>query len=490
MMVLRRVAVSLVLWTLISCKKDAPPVDAGAPTPPPVTLTFLVTGAENGYLLPTPEGTALRGGAAQVLGRWIHDEHHCVQSCDAATTLALSTGDNANGQSISSYFKGQSTAEAMKRMGYAASAFGNRELDWQRPQFLNNSQAGGFPYLAANLTGKDEAGQALGLKPFVVVPRAGVKVGIVGLAARKATLTPMPGRMAGLELISDEAALTKAVTDARAAGADVVVGVTDGCLGELADVLEPHPEWALAFVAGRDCERPHPAQVGNTALVYPGRHWNSYARVTVKVTAGKAESVASVLVEVAGEGPVDSALEALVGTWKQKLETDLGAPIGFSATGLEQESPQMSAWLTLALRETAKTDVAMVNRKGVRQGLPTGAFSAATMWDLVPFENEVVTLSLTGAQLLAATENVEARFSGIRSKGDGFVDAKGAPIDPQKTYSLATLDYLAAGGDGFKLNVDGVVPTSTHRSWQSVWIEWTQAKHSDPKHPLEGFLKP
>jgi 2',3'-cyclic-nucleotide 2'-phosphodiesterase (5'-nucleotidase family) len=125
---------------------------------------------------------------------------------------------------------------------------------------------------------------------------------------------------------------------------------------------------------------------------------------------------------------------------------------------------------------------------GVRQGLPVGAITSATLWDLVPFENEIVTVKLTGEQLLAAAGNVEARFAGLRAKGEGFVDGQGSAIDPRKVYTLATNDYLYLGGDGFKLNEADKAPTQTRVSIQTALIEWTKGKKSDQKKPLETQL--
>jgi 2',3'-cyclic-nucleotide 2'-phosphodiesterase (5'-nucleotidase family) len=501
----RLLVATVVLGSVLACTKDSTPpaevhgaiaVDASVPSKE-VELTFLITGAENGYLLPTPETTGPSGGAAEVLGRWLADEGHCVArdagTCADSKTIALSTGDNANGQSVSSYFKGTSTAEVMALMGYSGSAFGNRELDWQREQFLANTKTGGFPYLAANLKAKDEQGLALGLKPWVMVERRGVKVAVVGLAARKSTVTPMPGRMAGIEYVGDEAALTAAIPAARMEGAEVIAIVTDGCLHDVPELLEQHKDWAPAFVAGRDCEREYPETVGLTRLVYPGRHWNDYAKVGVRVDvlkplAQRVVKVDSMLVAVTGPSKADPAATALIASWKKKLDDALGAPIGFSKAGLEQESAEMSTWLTTSLKERFKTDVALLNRKGVRQGLPPGAITSATIWDLVPFENEIVTIKVTGEQLLAAAQNTEARFAGLRAKGEGFVDGKGADIDPKKTYTLATTDYLYLGGDGFKLHEADKAPTQTKVSWQTALIEWTRGKKSDEKKPLETLL--
>src|SRR5581483_10493652 len=108
-------------------KPAAPPAPAPAPKPKNVELTLLFTGAENGYLLATPgDDGKMRGGAAQVLGRWVKHEGHCAgrlgangaAACDDGSTLVLSTGDNGNGAAISTFFHGEPTAELMAHMGY------------------------------------------------------------------------------------------------------------------------------------------------------------------------------------------------------------------------------------------------------------------------------------------------------------------------------------------------------------------------------------
>lgn len=503
---------SLLLTTLVlaACKKDAPaeaPVAAHkAAEAKWVTLTFLVTGAENGYLLPTAgeEGAPTKGGAANMLGRWVANEGHCAgalkddgaAACENGSTIALSTGDNANGQAISSFFKGESTAEVMKYMGYAAAALGNRELDWSRDQFSKNTKSGGFPYLAANLVASNDEGKALGLKPYRVLTREGVKVGVIGLSSHKATTTPMSGRMAGIEFKREAQGLADTLPAVRADGAQVVVVVSDGCLEDLAPLFEGHDAWQVAFVAGRKCEQAFPEAVGVTRMVYPGRHFNEYvsARVTLDVnkpSQAQLLKVESKTVEVVNDGttaPEAKAAELIAG-YKTKLDAALGETIGFSKTGFEQESAQMSAWLTTSLKEQFKTDVALLNRKGVRQALPPGPITKATIYDLVPFENHVVIVKLTGQQLLATIGNVQARVAGVKPKGEGAVDSNGAAIDLKKIYTVATIDYLYLGGDGFILNLADVAPTMTSTSWQSALIEWTKAQKSDAKVPLESRIK-
>jgi 5'-nucleotidase/UDP-sugar diphosphatase len=214
------------LGALAGCdknKEEAPPAApaqapaAQPPAPKPVTVTVLVTGSPNGQLMATTDGEKPTVGAAELLGAWEAQEKHCAGqvkadgagACDNATTLALTIGDAWSGPAISSVFYGESTATVMGRMGFAASALGNHELDYGREQFQKNQKAGGFPFLAANLKVAD-ASVAKGweLPGAKVFERQGLKVGVVGLTSPKTVTTAMAGRAQGLETLPDEQALT------------------------------------------------------------------------------------------------------------------------------------------------------------------------------------------------------------------------------------------------------------------------------------------
>jgi 2',3'-cyclic-nucleotide 2'-phosphodiesterase (5'-nucleotidase family) len=288
--------------------------------------------------------------------------------------------------------------------------------------------------------------------------------------------------------------LSNVMADVKNAAPHVIGVVSDGCLNDVPAILEGHADWNLTFFAGRRCDGPFPETVGGTRLVYPGSRLSTYSKVALQVALGTTpvqvtSTVSSVDVSSEGAPAPEPKAKELVEGWKKKLDEALGGAIGFTKDGLEQESPAMAHWLTTSLKEQFKTDVALLNRKGVRQALPKGTVTKASIYDLVPFDNQVVVVKVTGEALLAALDNTEARVAGVKPKGDGWVDAKGAAIDPKKTYTVATTDYLYLGGDGFALNKADPAPTETKVSWQAALIEWTAARKSDEKKPLESFLK-
>jgi 5'-nucleotidase/UDP-sugar diphosphatase len=486
---------------LSGCPKQPAGPDAGSPVKE-LEITLLITGAENGYLLPNPDDRGVsRGGAAELLGRWIKVHNHCPgrlksdgsASCPDASTLVLSTGDNGNGASISSYFRAAPAAEAMAQMGYAASAFGNRELDFGREQFVLNAATGGYPYLAADLHAKDPEAQSLGLLPLKVFTRRGVKVAVVGLTSKKAITTLMAGRSAGFEVAGDEETLNETVPKAQAAGANAVVVITDGCLATLSPILEKHPEWKLAVVAGRACDRTFAEKAGTAVLAYPGRHFNDYVAVTLSFSAAnaltKVSGEAFEVINDANAPAPEPKLSKLISTWRIKRDQALGEEIGFLKAKLEQNDPMMSAWLGGAIKEQTSAQFGLINRKGMRQGLAAGKLTKANVYDVIPFENSVVVANVTGQHLIKAFENPEAKVIGAQKKGAAWLDAKGKPIEADRKYSVATVDFLYFGGDGFELEPHDTAPNFTGIGWQTAVIDWTRKLGSSDKLSLEEAIK-
>lgn len=475
-----RAAAAFFALSLFPCLKPAAPVDAGA-VERPASVTLLFTGAENGYLLPAPDETgALRGGAAQVLGRWVaHDGH-------PNSTLVLSTGDNANGAAISTFFAGASTAELMKHMGYAASAFGNHELDQTREQFITNQRTSGITYLAANLEAVDDGARALGLRPWAIFERQGVKIGVIGLSNRRAPSTVLKGRFDGLTLLETEGALAKAVPEVWQQGANAVVVVMDGCLDEVAASLARHTDWALAAVAGRRCGNDSIPRIGSTHLIYPGSRLAQYVRLTLGLDLSKAARsqvrsavTTTVQVEASPGAPApDAHALALLEPWQRKLNDALGEQIGFSKAGIEQTEAKMLAWVGEALRAKVKAQVALVNKKGVRQSLPPGPITKASVYSVIPFEDTVVKVQLSPAQLKAVTENPAAVVVGLTPQ----------MLSSAQPVTMATSDYLYFGGDGFTLEQFDPAAELTGVDWRLALIDFTKMKNSTEKKPLEAAL--
>lgn len=514
-----RAAVAVVLLAgLAACDKGTPPAKppekapeaaagAKAPAKPaePSVVTLLITGGLGGQLVPMgEEGQPKKGGAAETLGHWVAEDKHCPgpvkadgqAACPDSSTLALATGDHWNGPALSSFFLGQPTAAVMARMGYAASALGNHELDYGREQFAKNAAVGQFPFLAANLKVKDPAlAKGMDLPAFKVFDRKGLKVGVVGLTSPKTVTAAMAGRADGLDLVGTEEALASAIPEARKAGADVVVVLADMCPTELQPTLEKHADWKLALVAGGRCPKDIDTKVGDTQLVSLGRGLEKYlrARITFDPSKPAGEKVTGIdtkLVDVeAGGATPDAETVKIIEDAKTQLEPKLGEQIGFTKKGIKQGTPEMTRWVAGSMRDALKADAVVINRKGIRQDLPAGPITIGSVYTVLPFENSLMLVKLKGSDLATQLSNPEALFSGFTAAGKGkFKDAKGKALDPKKEYTVGTVEYLYFSGDGFEFEKLDPDPKETGMAWQTPVVEWTRNQKSTEAKPLEKLL--
>jgi 2',3'-cyclic-nucleotide 2'-phosphodiesterase/3'-nucleotidase len=115
------------------------------------------------------------------------------------------------------------------------------------------------------------------------------------------------------------------------------------------------------------------------------------------------------------------------------------------------------------MRALTRADVALQNSGGIRAGLPQGQVTRDMVFEVLPFENTIVTLVLTGAEVRRVLEEWLAagrvtQVSGIRYRFDlerpagarvtALLGPDGRPFDESRTYRVACNDFMAQGGDG------------------------------------------
>ena len=119
--------------------------------------------------------------------------------------------------------------------------------------------------------------------------------------------------------------------------------------------------------------------------------------------------------------------------------------------------------LSEALLQMAGTDFAMLNSGGLRADLKVGALTYGALYEVLPFDNNVATLTLTGAQIVEMFETLLSSHHGIPqiaglrltveqctdgAKVVSAKDSRGQALDPARLYRVALSDFLAMGGDG------------------------------------------
>ena len=161
----------------------------------------------------------------------------------------------------------------------------------------------------------------------------------------------------------------------------------------------------------------------------------------------------------------DSAAVALLLPYVNRVDSAMRHVLGQAAVSMEAGRPEslLSNLIADVLREAAaKTlgrpaDMGLVNMGGLRSSLTRGDITLENVYEILPFENTLCVMTLKGRVLRQLFENIAVRrgegVSGVKlvvSKDGRLLEASvdGQPVDDERTYTVATLDYLAEGNDG------------------------------------------
>lgn len=160
----------------------------------------------------------------------------------------------------------------------------------------------------------------------------------------------------------------------------------------------------------------------------------------------------------------DTSFVNLIAPYKNALDTQMNAVVGKNEKTLFSKKPEGSLgdFFADALREQTekayqkKIDISFFNSGGLRiPEIPKGDIKVTTIYELMPFENEIVVMTIDGNTLLKILQYSAKRggdpISGVRYtiKNDLPIDItiNNEALQPNGSYTYATNDYLAAGGD-------------------------------------------
>jgi len=161
--------------------------------------------------------------------------------------------------------------------------------------------------------------------------------------------------------------------------------------------------------------------------------------------------------------PEDAKVSAVIAPYRQRVTQQMGEVLGTAPVPLTKnagESPLANFVADLQrLRASAELhqpiDVGVMTNGGLRSSLPAGPITLGSVFELMPFENELVVLDAPGAvmqQLFEYAGRLKMALSNVTYSVDAMgkptnIRIGGQPFNPAKTYTVAISDYLAGGGD-------------------------------------------
>jgi len=383
-------------------------------------------------------------------------------------SLLLAAGDMIQGDNWANLFQGESVIKAMNRMRFDAMVVGNHEFDFGQEVLRRRISEASFPVLGANVGGVE------GLQSHTIKLLGGIKVGIIGAVTEDTPVSTSPKNVADLVFLSPFSVVEKIVGELKGR-VDLILVLSH--IGFYLDRKMAEEVKGIDVIVGGHSHTKvaKPVRIGDTLIVQAWEHGKALGVLDLTVRDGKIVKWDGHLVEIGpGSEGGDPEVEALVKKFGRKVDSAMDIRIGETEVDLDGENVRraetnLGNLVTDILREVSGSDAAIINGGGIRASLNRGEIKIRDIYSILPFDNYVVSIRLTGNQIREALEHA---LSGIEEEAGRFPQVsglaftysrsapagsriktiliRGKPIDPDGEYRVATNDFMAAGGDGYR----------------------------------------
>lgn len=400
--------------------------------------------------------------------------------------LLVDAGDVVQGTVYFNLFRGEVEFAMLDSLGYDAYIMGNHEFDNGMEPLRHFFSSMRTPRLSANYNLRGTPLEGL-FAPYIVKEYAGRRIGVMGINLLPAGMIS-PSNCVGVDYSNGtEIADLTARFLKEVEHADFVVMLShvgyDGGVDQnpTDDIIVGKSRYIDLVIGGHSHTVINPADPKSV----PWKLKNADGReVPVTQTGSTGKNVGYIALDLDDMRitdyrliPIDRryddrteypALRAYLAPFKAKVDSLMSHPVAHCAYDIDRASSAMWNFVSDAAFEITsaiagtKPDMTIMNAGGIRQSFTKGVVSEGLVNSMFPFDNKMVVLKMTGRNLLDALAVMGGRGGDLISR-QAYVEFSpvegshiarilkasvgGKAIDPDATYIVATLDYLANGGD-------------------------------------------
>ena len=428
-------------------------------------------------------------GAAKLTGI-IKEYQKKDEASDTYGVATVSGGDIYQGTAISNILSGAPVSEMLKEIGIVASAIGNHEYDWGSDKIKPWADEVGFKFVAANLIDEATGEAPEYAEPYVMTTVDGINIAFIGIATPETLTSTKAENVVGLKFLDIVETIDKYSKIVRAEGADIVVALThspavensDGTItGEAAEIAENAADVDAVIAAHNHKFVDGFVQNSNTGKDVPvvQAGYNGRGLSVITFTFDENEEILNVNANTrqfyaespTNEFPVDENVEQSIAKYNEELAPTLLTEVAELNFDLDHDRyagvTPLGVTVAEAMRQAGGTQVAIANGGGIRAPLTKGTLTLGDMYTILPFDNNVVTMKVTGAKLKELIQhgiNPDGfgwgQYSGLTVWYDSATDeitsmrlSDGTKVEEDKYYTLTSIDFLMTGGDSY--NFDG-----------------------------------
>ncbi|HWR59264.1 MAG TPA: 5'-nucleotidase C-terminal domain-containing protein, partial [Thermodesulfovibrionales bacterium] len=415
-----------------------------------------------------PLGThQLQGGAAYIASR-INELRR------ERPSLLLAAGDMIQGNIWANLFQGESVIELMNAMKFDAMVVGNHEFDFGQAVLKKRISEAQFPILGANVQGIGK------LKPYVVKEIEGIRVAVIGVVTDDTPETTHPANVEWLNFLPPADAIRKYIRELNGS-ADIIIVLSH--LGLAADRLLAAQVKGIDVIVGGHSHTKieKPVGIAKTVIVQAWEHGKALGVLDLTIEGGKVKKFEGRLEEIRPNATNrDNTVLSVVEKYEQKVDSVLNETVGEAELDLDGENVRkketnLGNLVTDIVRNTVGAHAAIINGGDMRTSVKKGLIKAKHIYSVLPFDDYIVAIRLTGKQIAEALEH---GVSAIEEGSGRFPQVSGitftyspqakagsrvreitigqGPLEPNREYIVATNDFLAAGGDGYKVFGDAL----------------------------------
>jgi 2',3'-cyclic-nucleotide 2'-phosphodiesterase (5'-nucleotidase family) len=378
------------------------------------TLTILHTNDLHARMMPLENH---HGGFAY-LATVIRRERDGCKDC-----ILLNAGDVAQGSPVSTIFHGLPVFEVANLFGYDAGTLGNHDFDYGWMQTRKFMQTAKYPIVSCNVVGAQ--GQLLAEKPYVILNVNGLRVAVIGAMTDDLKTLTIPSTM-------QQWHTTPVMETARRYAAelkdksDLIILLAHITPQEELKFLETATEIPVMVTGHAHNGLPQPLIQDGRILVRVRGYAEELGRLELKVdTVKKAPAGYTwkhILVDSTVTPPA-ADVAAAVKHWEDEVSARVDRPLAVSARAFDKRG--VKTLIEQAMRTETGADFAFMNLGGVRDIVPKGQLTVRNIWEIMPFDNRVVTGKFKGRDLPPVV-------LGSRQ------------VEPNREYTLAVSDFTAA----------------------------------------------
>jgi 5'-nucleotidase / UDP-sugar diphosphatase len=426
--------------------------------------------------------------------------------------LLVDGGDTFSDDLLGNLTEGEAVIQLMNLLGYQLMALGNHDYDYGSERTRQLAQIANFPIGAANVIDQ-ETGQPFLGHPTVILEAAGLKIGFLLLTYHNTGLTGNPKNYEGLEFGDGIEAARQYLPGLRQRS-DLVVVLSH--LGTAMDRLlaREYPEMDL-IIGAHSHDHIENERVGKVTLVQAVSDISVLGEIVVRLEGTRVVNVESRLHTLwLDEFPEDeelaAQLEALRAPYKDTLEEVIaiaGEPVG---RNYRSESPFDKLVGEIICAETG-AEIAFMPGVGYGVTLQPGPITREALYTLIPHPAKLVTMRLTGAQVLEILEQSATnqdpgdssqivgglvQTAGLRwtvdfsqppgSRVSGVL-VRGTPIQMDRLYPVGTNAGMARGLHRYQAFTEGQ-HVETHDIQVNQLVERAFARMGTVRAPRIGDI--